>query len=158
MLLKNGSKYTFSKATCRTDVQSQGGCLTHMRPPTHKQVVGNLGEDIACRCLEWKGYRIIERNFRRKWGEIDIIAQKDKIVHFIEVKTVSDFGLDERSIDLYQPEDNLHPRKLKRLARAVATYLAGLNDSVEWQFDAIAVFLDRDTKRARVRVLEDLVL
>jgi putative endonuclease len=101
---------------------------------------------------------IVERNYRKKWGEIDIIAQKTGVVHFVEVKTVSDIGINENDIDSYQPEDNVHPRKLKRLARAVSTYLANSKQDTEWQFDIAAVFLDRANKRARVRYLEDIVL
>ncbi|MDP3735267.1 MAG: YraN family protein [bacterium] len=127
---------------------------------TQKQEVGKLGEDVACRYLTQRGFRIIERNFLRKWGEIDIIASRNDLLHFIEVKTVSSvFGTDgSDSIDAYRPEENVHPRKLKRLARAVATYLAGRKDDPEWQFGVIAVLLDRGAKKARIRYLEDIVL
>ena len=125
---------------------------------TKKQVVGDIGEDIVCRYLERNGHSVIERNYRKKWGEIDIIAQKEGVVHFVEVKTVSDSGMGEIGIDSYRPEDNVHPRKLKRLARVVATYLANGRDDVAWQFDIAAVFLDKVNKKARVRYLQDIVL
>ena len=124
---------------------------------TKKQVVGDIGEDIVCRYLSRKGYRIIERNYRKKWGEIDIIAQKNEVRHFVEVKTVSDIGIYD-DVDSYRPEENVHPRKLKRLARAVATYLANSREDIGWQFDIAAVFLDRVNKRARVRYLKDVTL
>ena len=125
---------------------------------TKKQVVGDIGEDIVCRYLGRKGYNIIQRNYRKKWGEIDIIAKKVGVVHFVEVKTVSDVGFGEDNIDSYRPEEIVHPRKLKRLARAVATYLASSREDINWQFDIAAVFLDRTNKKARVRYLEDIVL
>jgi len=50
---------------------------------------GDLGESIACRFLINKGFSIVERNYLKKWGEIDIIAKKDGKAHFIEVKSVS---------------------------------------------------------------------
>ena len=50
---------------------------------------GKVGECIAVKFLENKGFEIIEQNYRKKYGEIDIIAQKGKILHFIEVKSVS---------------------------------------------------------------------
>jgi len=164
---KNGSKYRSSKSPLKdanvsyeTSLRLKNQKLVSGSTRTHKQKVGKLGEDIACRYLVERGFWIIERNFWRKWGEIDIIASRKNLLHFIEVKTVSsDFGKDDGdSIDAYRPEENVHPRKLKRLARTVATYLAGRNDDPEWQFDVVVVFIDRDAKKARIRYLEDIVL
>jgi Holliday junction resolvase-like predicted endonuclease len=56
---------------------------------TEKRKTGDLGEDIAERFLMKQGYRIVERNYLRKWGEIDIIAKKDGKLYFVEVKTVT---------------------------------------------------------------------
>ena len=56
---------------------------------TGKQKTGATGESIAEEFLQRKGYKIIEKNYRRKWGEIDIIAEKGNEVRFIEVKAVS---------------------------------------------------------------------
>ena len=52
-----------------------------------KQVrTGAVGEDIACTFLQRKGFKIIEKNYRKPWGEIDIIAEKNGEVRFMEVK------------------------------------------------------------------------
>ena len=56
--------------------------------PKHKKKIGALGENMACRFLVEHGFRILDRNYNKKWGEIDIVAEKDKIFRFIEVKTV----------------------------------------------------------------------
>jgi|GEM_PF-63350 len=56
---------------------------------TEKQLLGNLGESISVRFLMKHGFSIICRNYRKKWGEIDIIAQRAGNLHFVEVKTVS---------------------------------------------------------------------
>ncbi len=53
---------------------------------TEKRILGDLGEDLACKFLLKKDFVIIERNYLRKWGEIDIIAKKNAKIHFIEVK------------------------------------------------------------------------
>ena len=55
--------------------------------------LGKLGEDIASKYLRGKRYKIIERNYRKKWGELDIIAiAPNKVLVLIEVKTVSSFA------------------------------------------------------------------
>jgi len=56
---------------------------------TDKQRIGQIGEDCAVKYLENRGYKILERNYRKKYGEIDIIALKDSILHFVEVKSKS---------------------------------------------------------------------
>ena len=53
------------------------------------QKIGEIGEKLACMFLMKHGFKVLDRNYRKKWGEIDIIAQKDDILRFIEVKTVS---------------------------------------------------------------------
>ncbi len=133
--------------------------------PTQKQVVGNLGEDIAARFLKNKGFEIVDRNYRKKFGEIDVVAKKEEVIHFVEVKTVSrenlkDFNSETEDPDAFRPEDNVHPWKLKRLSRAVQVYLAErkLGEEICWQFDVVTVLLDVKNKIARVKILEDIIL
>ena len=124
---------------------------------------GTTGESVAGKWLENKGYFIIDRNYKRKWGELDIIAQKNEILHFVEVKTVSrrSFGGHfEQEINNYRPEDNMHPWKLKRLRRALQTYLLEKYKVKEppWQFDLVCVFLDQEKRVAKVRFMENIIL
>lgn len=123
---------------------------------------GAIGEGIAAKWLENKGFFIIDRNYRRKWGELDIIAKKDDTIHFVEVKTVSRksySGRFEQEINNYRPEDNMHPWKLKRLQRAVQTYLLEkFKKDPIWQFDLACVFLDQEKRIAKVRFLENIIL
>jgi len=59
---------------------------------THKQKIGQIGEEIAENYLRENKFRIISRNYRKPWGEIDLIVQKGKSLHFVEVKTqMADF-------------------------------------------------------------------
>jgi putative endonuclease len=123
---------------------------------------GAIGEDVMTKYLENKGFIIIDRNYRKKWGELDIIAEKDKILHFVEVKTVSRklYGSSfETEINNYRPEDNMHPWKIQRLRRALQTYLLEKykNDPL-WQFDLGCVFLDHERRIARVKFMENLIL
>ena len=123
---------------------------------TDKQKVGELGENLACKYLEKNGFEILDRNYRKKWGELDVVAKKDKILHFVEVKAVSHVT----RVTGYQPEENVHPWKLKRLSRAVQTYLLEkkIPDETEWQFSVIAVFLDFNTRKANIRITENVIL
>jgi len=130
---------------------------------TKKQEIGQIGEDLACKFVKNKGFRVVDRNYWKKWGEIDIIAEKDHIIRFIEVKTVSHEtknGVLCESYDTYLPEENVHPRKLKRMSRVIQTYLIDkdISDEKEWQFDVLAVFLDLKNKEAKMRFTEDLIL
>lgn len=128
-----------------------------------------MGEDIACKYLEKQGFLVIERNYWKKFGEIDIVAEKKGILHFIEVKSVSRrlSGSDVTRVTSqgdvkgeYRPEDNLHPWKLRRLGRAIQVYLEERHVSHEtvWQVDAITVLIDHKKRVGRVEVLENIVL
>lgn len=132
-------------------------------PQTVKQKIGELGENVAVKHFVKHSFTILDRNYRKKWGEIDIVAKKDNILHFIEVKTVSyppamtssgEVGRGETN-----PEENVHFWKQKRLNRAIQTYLAEKNVSceTEWQIDIVAVFLNFKTRRAKIRVTENII-
>jgi putative endonuclease len=118
------------------------------------KTVGRLGEDIACQFLIRKGFKVLERNFRKPWGEIDIVAVKDGRVRFIEVKAVSRENLDDsREMD-YRPEELATPSKLKKVARTSQLYMEQKKDRREYQIDVVAVIMDIATKRARCRFIE----
>lgn len=143
---------------------------------SEKRKIGDIGENIACRFLEKRGFKIIDRNYLKKWGEIDIVARKkqswknrilnrptnDKI-YFVEVKTVSceniRGGITAKMRD-YQVDNNVHPWKLQRLARVFQTYLLDkrISDETEWQFDIIIVFLDIKDKISRIKYLKDIII
>ncbi len=125
--------------------------------------VGKKGEDIASNFALKNGFNIVCRNYRKKWGEIDIVAVKDNKVHFIEVKSVSrsSFGGHfEQEINNYKPEDNMHPWKIKRLGRAVQTFLLEQykEREPEWQLDLYCVFLDMERRVAKIRVIQNIIL
>jgi len=128
------------------------------------QKLGQIGEDVACAFLKNRKYSIVERNYRKKWGELDIIAKREGRLHFVEVKSVSRENLRhvlrETYKDRHRPEDNVHPWKLQRLGRTIQTFLLERNISEEqkWQFDIITVYLDTERKEAKCEFMEDIVL
>ena len=80
------------------------------------QKTGEIGENVAVKFLMKHGFAILDRNYTKKWGEIDIVAEKDNLLHFVEVKSVVREGVSHETLDEYRPEDNMHPWKLKRLS------------------------------------------
>jgi len=131
-------------------------------PKTEKQIIGALGEALAEKHLKKLGFSILVKNYLKPWGEIDIVAKKGKEVHFVEVKTVTRTGdYVTRGTDDYEPEDNIHPWKLKRLYRAINSYLMEQNldeDEVDWQLDVMAVYLEKGSnKLLKVEYLPDIL-
>ncbi len=126
------------------------------------QQIGELGEHIACKYLIKQGFSIMERNYTKKIGEVDIICKKQGVIHFIEVKTIVTrvTGVDvsretSKSRELYNPFDNITRHKLKKISRTIEWYLAERHVSRETplQIDAIAVVLNYNTRIASVNVL-----
>lgn len=120
--------------------------------------IGGLGEDIACIFLQKRGFRIIARNYRKPWGEVDIIAEKDRIIRFVEVKAITVPTEDiSRESTKYLPEEQIHPEKLKKIVRTAELYMADRKGNQEFQIDAIGVLMDPITRRARCRFFEQVL-
>jgi putative endonuclease len=120
------------------------------------QKIGESGENEAEKYLKSNGFSIIERNYTKKWGEIDIIAQKSNILHFVEVKSAT---ITDVSRETLRPEENMHHFKIKRLGRTIETYLLekDISDNQLWQFDLICVYL-KDNIAVKIDFLEDIIL
>jgi len=118
---------------------------------TQKRKIGDIGEQIAVDYLKNLGYKIIERNYQKPWGEIDIIAQKQDIA-FIEVKT-------RTNIQTAYPEQSVNYSKQQKIIKTAETYLAEKHISPEtsWQIDIIAVELNLQTRRARLEHIKNAV-
>ncbi len=129
---------------------------------SNTQKTGEIGENIAVKFLMKHGFSILDRNYTKKWGEIDIVAEKSKKLYFVEVKSVSRETLNDvtkEKLDQYNPEDNMHPWKLKRMSRTIQTYLLSKNIyDQEWQVDLLVVFLNLKDKNAKIKVVSDIIL
>jgi putative endonuclease len=105
----------------------------------HNQT-GRIGEAIAAEFLEQKGFKIVSRNYKKPYGEIDLIASKGGKYWFIEVKSVShETGAQKIFVPHeMRPEENVHPQKVQRLKRVIQVYLLSYHISSDWQFDIIS--------------------
>ncbi len=122
---------------------------------TQKRATGDLGESIAEKFLINKGFSIIERNYSKKWGEVDIIAEKTGSVRFVEVKARTVHG--SREMSDYRPEELAHDSKLKKVARTASFYMEEKGDDREYQVDVIGVVLDTEKRLARCRFYEQVL-
>ena len=102
----------------------------------NNKIFGFGGESIAARYLKKHGYKILNKNYRQKSFEIDIIAFKNNTLIFVEVKTRSTtkFGLPCESVDF---------RKQKKIQSGANAYLANFDGDCDVRFDIIEVYADR---------------
>jgi putative endonuclease len=117
-----------------------------------RQELGNTGEKLACSALKKTGYRIIEKNYRCRYGEIDIIARQKDFLVFVEVRSKSDnsFGSPEESIT------TLKKQKLISTAQEYINSHEGLPQ--DWRIDFVAIDLDTTGKKAtRIEIIENAV-
>ncbi|MEK7579400.1 MAG: YraN family protein [Patescibacteria group bacterium] len=130
-----------------------------MKFKTKKRKIGDLGEDLACLFLVKHGMRIIDRNYLKPWGEIDVVARSSRGVHFVEVKAVSRVTGNNVSRETINPEEHVTREKKERLSRAIQTYLADRHISHEtsFQVDVITVKIDTIQKTALVEVFEKIM-
>lgn len=128
---------------------------------SQRRKLGNTGEDIACQFLERKGYTVIERNYLKPWGEIDIICRKGSVYHMVEVKSISRGTFPGSGSRVTRPnmsaEDHIHPAKLKKLARTVELYMGGIPGSPDYQIDVVTVELDFQTRKASCKLYEQVL-
>lgn len=113
--------------------------------------IGNVAEELAAKFLAGKNYKIIDRNFSIRGGEIDIIAKKDDFLVFIEVKArySHKYGLPEESITFF---------KIKSLKKTALFYI----QKIKWgdkpfRFDLIAIDYTNSLNIPEIRLLENII-
>ena len=122
-----------------------------MSAQNHNQRLGRKGEDLAAAYLQRRGYRILARNIRTPYGEIDIIAHKSNRYIFVEVKTrtTAQFGF---------PEEAITPQKWQRMVESAEHWLGeNVPESSDWQIDVIAILISTHAK-PQIRHYENVTL
>jgi putative endonuclease len=107
---------------------------------------GKEGEDKAAAYLKEKGYEILVRNYRHRHSEIDIIAKKDKMLLFIEVKT-------RTNVSFGMPEEFVDYAKAKLIMRAAEHYIFDTDWQFDIRFDIVAVVINQN--ETKIRHVED---
>jgi putative endonuclease len=120
--------------------------------------IGSTGEYFACQYLIGNGYRIIERNYREKFDEIDIVAlSRDSTLVFCEVKT---FLGNFNSCESLTPEDNMTSFKIRKTKRACEMFVAKhqnfFNLRRGWRIDCAVVLIDNNFCDYKVTYYENI--
>ncbi len=112
--------------------------------------VGEKGEQLAENYLKKKGYSVLERNYKNKYGEIDLIAQKSNELVFIEVrsKTENDFGM---------PEETVKGKKKKKLKQNALAYTTFNNYDGFYRIDLVCVVFTKDGEIKRLTHHENII-
>lgn len=105
--------------------------------------LGRRGEDLAVEHLRARGYRILDRNVRTRFGELDIVAKDGECIVFVEVRTVRSGGI--------LPEESITLQKERRVAALAQRYLQEhAQEDVDWRVDVVAIEMGKDGRVARI--------
>ena len=114
----------------------------------NRRTIGERGEAAAIRFLEKKGYRILDKNYRCKSGEIDIVARDKDSIAFVEVKT-------RTSIEFGLPEESLSWRKKVHLTKVALNYLSHRSiKGVNCRFDVVSVLMKGENNHS-IHLIKD---
>lgn len=118
---------------------------------THNQELGVKGEQAAAEYLKENGYQILARNWRVKWGEIDIVAKQNETIVFCEVKSII-------KEDDFLAEDKITNKKLSRLRKLAQFYLSQkkIIDG-PWRIDILAVEYNDICEKPSIRHLDNVI-
>ena len=118
---------------------------------SNKRELGAFGEKLAKDFLKKKGYRLRESNYRCREGEIDIVAQQEDYLVFVEVRTKS-------SLDFGTPEESITQAKKEKLIASALTYTTThQNIPSLWRIDVVAIELDDKGQTKRIELIENAI-
>jgi len=125
-----------------------------MEKTDERKKLGYFGENLAARYLESRGYKILFRNYQKPWGEIDIIAEKEGIIVFCEVKTSNSItNGNKESDDAFNPEVRVNPKKMSHIVRTADIFINGSKQyqGKEWRVDIVSILLNKLDKKASIK-------
>ena len=121
-----------------------------------------LGEAVARQYLLDSGYSVVDSNYRKKWGEIDIVCQKGELLVFVEVKTVACVSNDDllkiRRQGVFWPEQHLTREKRQRLRRVIETWCVEYKYTNDLRVDVLSVYTVAAEKFAAVEWFKNVEL
>ena len=122
--------------------------------PSAKRKFGDIGEKIAEEYLISKGYKVIEKNYQKPWGEIDLVSKKHNLLVFFEVKTRN-----KKNVEHYSAESAINRDKIHKLQKICETYLMEKHYSVnqDWQIDVLAISIDKGLNESKINHIENAV-
>ena len=120
---------------------------------TLKRFVGNLGEREAARFLRKKGYKILKKNYVAHGAEIDIIAKKDNVTAFVEVKTRNVNSLGHKEA---RPGSSVTPEKQRKIIKAAAHFSCHYPQNTRLRLDVIEVYVEGTDKRLKVKEIKHI--
>lgn len=117
--------------------------------PPHTRTKGTKGEQLAVNFLKKKGYTILQRNYRRRNGEIDIVCYDHGSIAFVEVKT--------RYSDTYgPPELSVTEAKKRQIIKVASQYVADKRiEGTSLRFDVVSIFFSPDKKHPKINLLRN---
>lgn len=117
--------------------------------------LGDLGEVIAGNFLKKNKHKIVEVNYQKRIGEIDIISKKKNVIHFVEVKTRT-----LQSTHKYgPPEEAITFHKQRKIIKTAQYYLLEnkYTDDIQWQIDVIAITINEEQNKAKINYIENAI-
>ncbi|MCD5396262.1 MAG: YraN family protein [Candidatus Pacebacteria bacterium] len=121
-----------------------------------KKETGQFGENLAIQYLQKKGYKILDKNFTyfsrqgKKFGEIDIVAEKEGIIVFFEIKT-------QKENKYFDPSERINSKKIKRMQNLAEIWLRKHRlGGRPFEIDLITILLDFENKKAKIEHFKNI--
>jgi putative endonuclease len=120
--------------------------------------IGKTGENIAVTFLMKQGFTILDRNYRIPQGEIDIVAKKDNVLRFVEVKSIKVRDCSKTDGLIIYPEDNLTFSKWSKMLITVESYkkYKSVPHEIAFQIDLACVYIDTEKREGRVKLIQNI--
>lgn len=118
----------------------------------YTKLTGNYGEDLACEYLKKQGYKILERNYRIRGGEIDLVARDGDYLVFVEVKA-------RYSHEYGPPAESITPWKIKALKKTALFYVVKIHwGSRPYRIDVVTIDFADNRENPKIELIKNITL